>query len=79
MIGLAFLSFITSVVHTTALENRASLATQELKNSLALLGTELRMSSAVSPYIVGNTASVVTLQFRTFRDFHQVKILDGSR
>jgi hypothetical protein len=60
VIGAGFLMFVGSAAKTTAIENRASLASQELKNALKLLATEVKMSSVISPYLVGNTAATVT-------------------
>ena len=68
MVGLGMFSVLafgmasvsSSVLRDIAVEGRASNATQGLKGALELLSTEMRMSSSVSPYLVGTSAAAVT-------------------
>lgn len=60
LLGMSFVTFSTSALQRLSVENRISSASQELMNGLELLSSELRMSSSVSPYLVGTTATVVT-------------------
>ena len=60
VLGMSFISFSTSALHTLSSEDRAALATQELRSAEQLMSSEYRMSSSISPYIVGTTSSVVT-------------------
>lgn len=60
VIGLGLFSFVGSALHTIGVEGRASEAAQELREALEVMTTELRMSSGVSPYIVGTSPSSVT-------------------
>lgn len=59
-IGLGMASISSSVLRDIAMEGRASTATQGLKGALDLLSTEMRMSSSLSPYLVGTSAAAVT-------------------
>ena len=58
IIALAMTSFTSQALQTVGVESRVSLASLEAKNAVAILGSELRMSSSVSPYIPGNTPSL---------------------
>lgn len=58
IVGIAMSSFTSQALQTVGVESRVSLASLETKNAVAILGSELRMSSSVSPYIPGNTPSL---------------------
>ena len=58
--SLAMVSFLTSAMRSSSAEVRASKASMELRNAINILASEARMSSSVSPYLVGDNAVVVT-------------------
>lgn len=60
VVGLGLASFSNSVLRTVSIESRATSATEELRNAVSLLSSELRMSQSLSPYLVGDLSSVVT-------------------
>ncbi len=59
VVGLAMVSFASRSFRILGVETKASEAAAELRSGLALLSTELRMSTSVSPYLVGNVEAVV--------------------
>ncbi len=59
VVGLSLVAFSSMALRTMGIESRSAIATEELRNALTLMSTELRMSSSLSPYIVGTTASAV--------------------
>lgn len=59
IVGLAMVSFTSRSFRILGVETKASEAAAELRNGIALLSTELRMSTSISPYIVGNVETVV--------------------
>lgn len=57
IVGLSLVAVSTSSLRDLSLESRATLESFELKRGLALLASELRMSSFLSPYLPGTTAT----------------------
>lgn len=51
-------SFNRMTFGTLGVENRISSSMKELRNAVALLSTELRMSSSISPYLPGNSPDI---------------------
>jgi prepilin-type N-terminal cleavage/methylation domain-containing protein len=60
IVSAAAVTFMSDALRRMSLETKASLATKELKNAVALMQSELRMSAAISPYNVGIDANLVT-------------------
>lgn len=60
VVGLGLLNFVNDALRSLSVESRAALAALELNNTMGLISSELRMSSSVSPYLVGNDETVVT-------------------
>jgi len=56
-VGLSLVAVSTTSLRDLGLESRATLETFELKRGLALLASELRMSSFLSPYLPGTNAT----------------------
>ena len=60
--GIAWLSissFNSLTFGNLGIENKISASVREARNAVNLLSTELRMSSTISPYIPGNSTSLV--------------------
>lgn len=90
IIALAMTSFTSQALQTVGVESRVSLASLEAKNAVAILGSELRMSSSVSPYIPGNVPSLTkcsgsvsvtstTLKFLVTQDDESAVAASGIR
>jgi prepilin-type N-terminal cleavage/methylation domain-containing protein len=60
VVSAAAVTFVSDSLRRLSLESKVALATKELKNSVALMQSELRMSASVSPYNVGIDANLVT-------------------
>jgi Tfp pilus assembly protein PilV len=60
VVGMGLFAFTSKSLRTLGLESRGTQAMGELKNAVTLLSTELRMSSSISPYLVGTNAAAVT-------------------
>ncbi len=59
IIILAISSFANLTFTNLGLENRASASSRELRNALALMSSELRMGSSVSPYLPGDDPAII--------------------
>jgi hypothetical protein len=57
--GLSMVSVATSSLRTMTAESKSSLAGLQLRNALDLLSSELRASSAISPYLTGYDPTAV--------------------
>src|SRR5215813_7297540 len=52
--------YLTQNLQRLGTEVRLSMASQEMRNAVNLISSELRMASTVSPYLPGNTSATVT-------------------
>ena len=60
VVSAAAVTFISTSLRRLSVETKVAIATKELKNAVALLQSEMRMSTSISPYNVGVDASLVT-------------------
>ena len=57
--GLATATMMSTTLQRLGIESRATMANQELQNAVNLLASEVRMSSTVSPYLMGDDPDTV--------------------
>lgn len=57
IVGLGLVAFTSNALRGLSDESRLSFAALEAKNALGMLSSELRMSSAISPYLPGTDSS----------------------
>lgn len=60
IVSMGIATFAGGALRNLGTQNRVSHSGAELRQALALLSTELRMSGSVSPYLVGTSAGAVT-------------------
>jgi len=72
---LSLSSFSNLTFANLGVENRASAAARELKNAMELLSSELRMSSAVSPYLPGDIPATVNCSSQIVATATSIKFL----
>ena len=58
IIGMGLVVFTTHALQGLGAESRVSISALELKNAIGLLSSELKMSSAISPYLPGSDVSL---------------------
>lgn len=58
IVGMGLTGFTSSAIRELSNQSRLSFATLELKNAISMLSSEIRMSSAISPYIPGTNTTL---------------------
>lgn len=75
VVAVGMVAFTTSTLQTLSTESRVSLGAMELKNALGLMTSELRMSSAISPYLPGDNIALTNCSAAVTATATSVKFL----